>query len=85
MIYRDAEDAHRQRREELLRERRGQLDDLPLAALAVYTRRQGRIAAGWAGIAVAACLMVCAITRFHGLTTMLWLGWPAMIAADLVG
>jgi hypothetical protein len=88
MIYRDADDALRLRRDELLAERLRQLDGLhtdAADAVRVFTRRHGRSTAGLVGIAFAFAVVIAAVTRREGLTYVLWAAWPAMIVAYAAG
>jgi hypothetical protein len=78
MVYRDAEEALRRRRSELLALRRAQAMQVPASTVAVYAGRQARRYAGGAGIALAALLAVEAIGGAGGLTRYLELAWPVM-------
>jgi len=76
MVYRDAEEALRQRRGELLALRRRQAFALPDSLVAVYARRQARRYAGSAAMALAGVLAFDALRGADGLTAMLEVSWP---------
>jgi hypothetical protein len=76
MVYRDAEEALRQRRGELLALRRREALALPASLVAVYARRQARRHAGSAAIALAGLLAFDALRGADGLTAMLEVSWP---------
>jgi hypothetical protein len=80
MIYRDADEALRLRRDELAAVRQLEAASLPDAIAAVYGRRRARLDAGIAGIACAAVLAVAAAARHTGLTTILHASWICMAA-----
>lgn len=79
MVYRDAEEALRQRRDELLARRRLEVARLPPVVRSVYARREARRITGAVGIAGAFVLAVCAALRVDGLTTILQGTWISMI------
>ncbi|HKA88944.1 MAG TPA: hypothetical protein VKE22_14845 [Haliangiales bacterium] len=78
MVYRDAEEALRQRRSELLALRRAQAKRVPDATVAIYAHRQARRYAGGTGLGLAALIAVEAVGGGPGLTRLLELAWPIM-------
>lgn len=85
MVYRDAEEALRQRRRELLALRRAQATRVPAAIVAVYANRQARRYAGGTGLALATLIVVDAAGGGDGLTHLLEISWPIMAGVYLVG
>jgi hypothetical protein len=83
MVYRNADEALRRRRDELLAARRVEVAELPAGVRAVYSRRQARRVAGGIGILGAVVMATCAALRVAGLTTILQTTWLAMAAVYL--
>src|SRR5262245_59500666 len=79
MVYRDADEALRRRRDELLAARLRELQGLPSEVTAVYARRHARRAAGIVGIGGAAVLGLAALARAPGLTVILQATWLALL------
>jgi hypothetical protein len=79
MIYRNADEALRRRRDELVLERQVEVAALPEAISSVYVRRRARSDAGVTGIACAALLVLAAALRHDGLTTILHGSWLCIL------
>jgi hypothetical protein len=79
MVYRNADEALRRRRDELLTTRQLELQALPAQVIEIYSRRQARRVAGMIGILGANVMAVCAALRLAGLTTILQLAWLIML------
>src|SRR5262245_44728868 len=80
--YRNAEEALRARRAELLLQRRAEVAALPPTARTLYARRCARAAAGVAAIACAAALPVIALASY--VTTHDWESGAGLLTGVLL-
>jgi hypothetical protein len=84
MLYRNADEALRRRRDELVAERRAELNALPPGLAQAYARRSGRIVAGATGLGFAVALVLTAGVRRAGMTGILEVAWPAVLGVYAV-
>jgi hypothetical protein len=85
MVYRNAEEALRRRRDELVCQRQLEVATLPAVVPGVYVRRSARVVAGAVGIACASFLASAAAVQRDGLTTILQASWLCMAGTYLFG
>ena len=78
MVYRNADEALRRRRDELVCQRQLEVATLPAVVPGVYVRRSARVYAGAVGVACAAFMAAAAAARRDGLTTILQASWLCM-------
>lgn len=81
MVYRDADEALRHRRDELRARRQREWAALPAAVPMVYVRRRARAMAGLVGIGGALVLALAALTQERGLTAILQASWLSIFGA----
>jgi hypothetical protein len=79
-VYRDPGDGLRARREELVRARAAEVEQVPLPVRVVYRRRVGRV---WAGRILVLSTVVLVGAMVTGANELVWILWGSWAAAAL--